>query len=383
MIISISIMMIIALLAIVDQSKKNNKFDLGTITFFLGLLELIAFFYSTRNLNFRYSDLIAYYGYYQAMLEWNWNNFLVLHPFEFGYDLIVYVIAKIQYILGWPLTAHDFVIVLSFLTVIVIYFAARIQTNKSSAVFIATLYLWYQYSNVFSYNIVRQGIALAFLSLSISLYQRYRKIIPAFLVMMVATTFHKSIIFLGFIPLIIIIIKYLKYNMSNSNDIYSVSHNRNGLISKQMWFFLVVGILLYVTKLNSILGNLPISLLETYQSESVVSMAANLGKSEPNSLHFLLISLGYLGIISLIWQYNRTKIDDLYPFYLVFFVDTVIYLFMGFVPFSFRIEFAALYILPLMLGIIIYRIGNRVLYIVLLLIVITLGYYSGPFYLLK
>ncbi|WP_156310317.1 EpsG family protein [Leuconostoc lactis] len=382
MIISVGIMVIIAILAIMDQSRNNNELGIGAITFFLGFLEIIFFFNATKNLNFGYSDLIVYYGYYQTMLGWNWTDFLSLHPFEFGYDLIVFIIAKIQYALGWQFTAHNFVLILTILMVAIVYFAAKIQTNRSSAVFIALLYLWYQYSNVFSYNIVRQGLALAFLSLSISLYQKYRRILPAFVVLVIATTFHSSILFLGAIPFFIIVFKHLKYTQASKESLSNTSINNNVLISQKMWFFLLVGTLAYVTRLNSFLGKLPISLLQTYQSDSVAALAAGIG-IETNSLHFLLIALGYMGIVSFIWYYNRTKIDDLYPFYLLFFSDTVIYLFMGFVPFSFRIEFAALYILPLIFGIIIYRTGNKVFYMVLLLVVITLGYYTGPFYLLK
>lgn len=382
MAISISIMIFIAILAMIDRSRNNDEIGFGLITLFLGFLEVVCFFNATKNLNFGYSDLIVYYGYYQTMLGWNWTDFLSLHPFEIGYDLIVFIIAKIQYVLGWQFTAHDFVLILAILMVVIVYFAAKIQTNRSSAVFIALLYLWYQYSNVFSYNIVRQGLALAFLSLSISLYQKYKKIFPAFIVLVIAITFHSSILFLGVIPFFIIVFKHLKYIQTNRESLSNTSVNNDILISPKMWIFLLVGILAYVTKLNSFLGKLPISLLQTYQSDSVAAMAAGIG-SETNSLHFLLISLGYMGIVSVIWYYNRAKIDDLYPFYLLFFSDTVIYLFMGFVPFSFRIEFAALYILPLIFGIIIYRTGNKVFYMVLLLIVIILGYYTGPFYLLK
>lgn len=382
MAISISIMIFIAILAMIDRSRNNDEIGFGLITLFLGFLEVVCFFNATKNLNFGYSDLIVYYGYYQTMLGWNWTDFLSLHPFEIGYDLIVFIIAKIQYVLGWQFTAHDFVLILAILMVVIVYFAAKIQTNRSSAVFIALLYLWYQYSNVFSYNIVRQGLALAFLSLSISLYQKYKKIFPAFIVLVIAITFHSSILFLGVIPFFIIVFKHLKYIQTNRESLSNTSVNNDILISPKMWIFLLVGILAYVTKLNSFLGKLPISLLQTYQSDSVAAMAAGIG-SETNSLHFLLISLGYMGIVSVIWYYNRAKIDDLYPFYLLFFYDTVIYLFMGFVPFSFRIEFAALYILPLIFGIIIYRTGNKVFYMVLLLIVIILGYYTGPFYLLK
>lgn len=382
MAISISIMIFIAILAMIDRSRNNDEIGFGLITLFLGFLEVVCLFNATKNLNFGYSDLIVYYGYYQTMLGWNWTDFLSLHPFEIGYDLIVFIIAKIQYVLGWQFTAHDFVLILAILMVVIVYFAAKIQTNRSSAVFIALLYLWYQYSNVFSYNIVRQGLALAFLSLSISLYQKYKKIFPAFIVLVIAITFHSSILFLGVIPFFIIVFKHLKYIQTNRESLSNTSVNNDILISPKMWIFLLVGILAYVTKLNSFLGKLPISLLQTYQSDSVAAMAAGIG-SETNSLHFLLISLGYMGIVSVIWYYNRAKIDDLYPFYLLFFSDTVIYLFMGFVPFSFRIEFAALYILPLIFGIIIYRTGNKVFYMVLLLIVIILGYYTGPFYLLK
>lgn len=380
MTISVSIMIIIAILAMID--KNNNESGLGVITLFFGFLEIVFFFNATKNLNFRYSDLIVYYGYYQTMLGWDWNTFLTAHPFEFGYDVIVFAIAKIQAGLGWQFTAHDFVLILVILMVVVVYFAAKIQTNRSSAVFIALLYLWYQYSNVFSYNIVRQGLALAFLSLSISLYQKYKKILPALIVMIVAVTIHRSILFLGFVPFFIIILKQLRYDRNLNNSLYTSFHVKDSLISKQMWLFLLVGVLAYVTKLNSILGRLPISLVQTYQSDSVVMMANNIG-SETNSLHFLLIALGYLGIVSLIWHYSSTKNNDLNPFYMLFFVDTIIYLFMGFIPFAFRVEFAALYILPLILGIIIYRTGNRVFYIILLILVIILGYRTGPFYLLR
>lgn len=376
-------MIIIAILAMIDKSKNKNESGLGVITLFFGFLEIIFFFNATKNLNFRYSDLIVYYGYYQTMLGWDWNTFLTTHPFEFGYDVIVFAIAKIQEGLGEQFTAHDFVLMLVVLMIVVVYFAAKIQTNRSSAVFIALLYLWYQYSNVFSYNIVRQGLALAFLSLSISLYQKYKKILPALIVMIVAVTVHRSILFLGFVPFFIIILKQLRYDQSlNNNSLHTLSHTKDSLISKQMWLFLLVGVLAYVTKLNSILGKLPISLVQTYQSDSVVMMANNIG-SETNSLHFLLIALGYLGMVSIIWHYSSTKINDLNPFYMLFFVDTVIYLFMGFIPFSFRVEFAALFVLPLIFGIIIYRTENRVLYMILLIFVIILGYRTGPFYLLK
>nr|WP_263431475.1 EpsG family protein [Leuconostoc gasicomitatum] len=375
-------MVIIAILAVVDKSQHNNELGFGILTLLFGLLEIIFFFNATKGLNFAYSDLVVYYGYFQTMMEWDWNTFQTLHPFEFGYDFVVFIIAKIPYALGLQLTAHDFVLILVILAIIVIYFAAKIQTNRSSAVFISLLYLWYQYSNVFTYNIVRQGVALAFLCLSISLYHKYNKIGTSLFVMIVAVMFHKSIFFLGLLPFFIIVYKNISKNHKSNNEYYELSIEKNRLISVKMWLFLCLGVIAYITKLNSLLGRLPISLVQTYQSDSVVTMAVDLG-SITNSLHFLLLSIGYLVIISLIWYFNRKKIDDLKPFYLLFFIDTIIYLFMGFVPFSFRVEFGALYVLPLILGIIIYRTGNRLYYIALLAIVIILGYYTGPFYLLK
>lgn len=378
--ISVSIMAILAFFAMFDNSKKNNETGIGLLAFFVGIVELFSFFRTTQNLNFQYSDLIIYYGYFQTMPMWDWSTFQTTHPFEFGYDLIVYVLAKISTAYGVQISAHDFVLTFTALTIFVLYIAARIHTNRSSAVFISLLYLWYQYSNLFNYNIVRQGVALSFLILSMSLYAKYKRKLLACSIMIIAVFFHKSIIYLGILPLLIVIYKDIRDSYIPQELNQGVEKRK--LISGKMLIVCGIGIFLYITHLNILFGKLPIGIVQIYQSESVASTANELGTIE-NSIHFLLIALIYLVILSLFWYFNENKIRELTIFYDFFFFGTVLYLFMGFIPFSFRIEFAALYILPFIVGLILYKAKMKNYFILLLIFIVVMGYKTGPFYLLK
>lgn len=352
-------------LVVCTSIKRTNFFD-----DFLGLtflsLEMFFFWMATVKLDFAYSDLIVYYATYVQSISWNWSTFVQMHQFEFFYDIIVWIIAKIFKAFSVVLSRHDFVLIINYIKILIIYFGIRRIKSPYFSALVASIFLWYQYSNLFSYNLLRQGLALGFLVVVIISFSKTKNIFKYLIMLIFLCFLHKSMIYLGLLSGIGVLLIYKK-------------------VINRKWLYVgvVLGSVLYVTKSNGVLlSKLPINFVQLYQSSDVQSMAASIG-STTNDVRYLFFTLIFLCATYFILKSapNNLLISVIHDY---IFLISIIYLFMGFIPFSFRIVMSAWFLFPIMLFIYIdkkFR-YSFVLYFLIVIFIVIEGWAAGPFIIL-
>lgn len=356
----------LAILLILIFGASINKFS-PVIDFVASLVLLVAemflFWVATENLNFTYSDLIVYYSNYVEAINWNWTAFLQTHQFEILYDFIIWLIAKLSIGFGYFMNRHDFVMVINCLKIVLIYFGLRKVKSGFFSALVASMFLWYQYSNLFSYNLLRQGLALSFLLVVIISFSKKRSVLNFIIGLVILCFVHKSMIYLGLL-----------------SGLGAVLINKKIVKRNWLYFFAAVGSVLYLTKLNSaLLSRLPVNLVQLYQTTDLQGMAANIG-SETNSLKYWLLTLLFLSATCLLYYNNReSKLTALLHDYI--FIINIVYLFMGFIPFSFRIAMSAWFLFPVMLFVFIDEKSKNkfILYTIAVIFIVAEGWAAGPF----
>lgn len=339
-------------------------------SFFLGMIFLIfiyiLYWKEAKNLNFIYSDLITYYSNFVVSQNWNINEFQRLHEFEFGYDLLVWIFAKICLFWEIPITHYEFTLIIFGLSLLIIFFACSQLFTGGMAALITTTYMWYQYFNLFSFNIVRQGLALAICLLAITIYLRRNRLYVSFLVMIVACSFHQSILYTGLVPLLIIA---------------GFSNNRIKF-QKVLEIITLITAALYLTRVNgSVFSKLPLNLVQAYQDQSIILMAQK-GGIVANDPKLLFMT----GIMLCMMKFLANDNIVLQKIYYIMLIVSIEFFLMGFVLYSYRIAYSAFFLIPF--GLFLYIEKNIYTHKSLVLISIVAGiiifsWEATPFYMLQ
>lgn len=354
---------ILFFLVIFTGMLKMNRTAELVLSATLLVLELVTFWIATEKLNFAYSDLIVYYSDYIQSITLKWGEFLQNHQFEFFYDTLVWLLAKLSLFTGAVLSRHDFVMFINFIKIVIMFLGLRQIKSGFFSAMVASIYLWYQYSNLFSYNLLRQGLALGILAVIIVSFSKEQKPGKFILALILVCFLHKSMIYLGLLSgLIVLMIK-------------------KGFFKRE-WLYIgsVLGAFLYVTGLNGVLlSKLPFNLIQLYQSSLVQTMAAGIG-SGTNDIKYLLLSIAFLIATYVLFRKNKSDtLTGLIHDYI--FTISIVYLFMGFIPFSFRIAMSGWFLFPITLfNFIDEKFKNTTFWYVLLVLFLVLeGWAASPF----
>lgn len=350
-----------SLLTIVDDGSPVRRIA-DRLSLLIGIFAAVFLFQSTRDLNFIYSDLRTYYGYFSTMHVWSFETFLASHPFEFIYDLSTFGLAKLDQYLNLGMTAHDFVMTYEILSLFIVYFAATKIFNKRQSVTVALIYMVYQYQEIFAYNLLRQSIALAVSLLAIVFYSN-KHYWTVFLFFLFATQIHSSMMLIVVIPMLLISFEQFKSNIQ--------------WMSAFWWFVLLISIFGSVTKLNRILSYLPINLVQTYQSGEVSNMALTAGDNT-DSLKYLVMSIGIVLLVVILKNLSNANLE-IFVLYRLIFLVAIAYQMMSFIPFTYRILFSGFYFVPLLVSSVIFRSNKKYLIILFTLVIIISGIAASPF----
>ncbi|WP_195318723.1 EpsG family protein [Weissella cibaria] len=326
----------------------------------------VVYWNKAGDLNFVYSDLITYYSNFVMSQKWDFNEFQNFHVFEIGYDLLVWIFSKLCMAWGVTITHYEFTLTIFGLSLLIIYFACLQLFTGGLAALITGAYMWYQYFNLFSFNIIRQGMALAICLLATTIYLKNNKPIVSISVMVIACAFHESVTYTGLVPLLLIII----------------FSNNKLRFEKSLEIVAVIAALLYVTRLNGIvLSKLPMNLVQTYQDQSILLMAQK-GGINANDPKLLIMSIVMLVFMRFLANDNIV----LKKIYYMMLVISIEFFLMGFVVYSYRIAYSAFFFVPFA---VFYYIENKIkthkslVLLCFVICIIAFSWEATPFFMFK
>ena len=294
------------------------------------------------------TDLKNYIPYFEMIKQADWNNFFIL-PFEKGY----FILNKILGAIGGE---NFFLFVIAFISLYGVYFSIkRYSQNYFCSIFIFITFQFY----IFLFSGLRQSIAFSIIWISIK-YIKERKIIKFLLLVLLASTFHKTAII--FIPvywianknitvryfslflitlisifimkgtLVTLITRYMykEYEVSSSTGGYTLLIIlfiillffiliRNQKIEKykenNIWFNMLM-IAILIQSLASTQGN--IARLTMYYSYSIIFLIPNILETLEDKKQKMLIEI-VIYILLFVFFLVNTQIDTLYMPYKTFF----------------------------------------------------------------
>jgi len=234
----------------------------------------------------------------------------------------------------------------------------KIFDDNKIRVIVFFVYLNYTFYFGYTLNGLRQGIAMTLIVLAIG-YAIENKKLKMIFVSIVSIFFHYTII-----PVAIMVV--LTYYWKRMKISY-------------LTFIYVLLTFFYVTGLNQyIFGSLPVGDFESYLQEDSIQ---DFGGA--NKLSYLLFNTSWLLFFLFIFR-NHSR-DKIYAFLIKVYILTSIYLLsFGFIAFANRIASYSWFIIPLLLGYLIYKSKNSILNISILILIFIAGFITGiPNYILE
>lgn len=325
----------------------------------LGIIIFFTYIISLSNQNLFQSDTIAYFYNLQSLQSLVHSNSLldIFNQVEFEKGFILLQIA-LGAITG---NAQTYSLIMYSIIILLPIIATAYYFGFESMPFIMLQYMFFNVFNTISLIVLRQGIAIGILLISLMTYLKGHKKV-SILLMLISAQFH-STAYIMFVSLLVI--EFFKINLK--------------------WLLTIWGIgsLLYVTGWNQrVVQYLP------FNSKYISNYTGSLwsGQSElygqaPNAIKYLLFSIVFLIII--LFFKKMFLNNDIGMIFLskVYVVWNTIFLIFGFVAFSSRIALYSWMLFPL---IIFYAFwSNKVLkgyYPVLLVVWLIAGLVSLPIF---
>lgn len=221
-----------------------------------------------------------------------------------------------------------------------------------------TLYVFFSYTNYFVFfsvmNTMRQGIAVALLTLAISsIVSKSSKNLTFYLAVVIAPLFH-----LTSLPLSVLLFIYKKFRFSlKAITIY--------------WSLCAV---LFVTHLNSkLLSGINIDFIVKYSSEERISYYGSV-----NRLDFLLFSVFWIVLIYIMYKKTRVANDSFEQLLKIYMIFNTYFLLFGFIAYSDRLASFSWSLIPILVWKVISQTSNfRQKATILLLIFLIVGIYTN------
>ena len=358
--IAIFLFLITLILVAVSFKDSRDTLYIGPSKIYvmiLGTLFLTAYLFLLSKQNLLQSDMIYYFNNMKQihyLISFN-NISEVLNQTEFEKGFVI-----TQLIIGY-LTNNSQVygILMYSLILLLILISAWNYFGIERVPFVMIHYVFFTVFNTISLIVIRQGMAIGILILSLTVYLKGHKKM-ALIWMLLAAQFHSTAYIMVFVFIIIYIFK-----IDLKKNIYT-------------WIFLSFA---YITNWNKdILKFIPVEskYLDSYTGDLWSSQSAMYGQ-EPNSIKYLVISGAFLIIILLLKRFFLNSDRGMSFLVNIYVIWNSVFLLFGFVAFSSRIALYSWLLFPFILF---YAFtSNRLLrtyYPVFLIIWIIIGAFGLP-----
>ncbi|MFC6040248.1 EpsG family protein [Paenisporosarcina macmurdoensis] len=300
------------------NSIINNKY---TKTFFIMLMLIFSSIWiGYKDVNM-FPDSLGYSTYFLLLKNISLMEALDIINYENAFIILQWVVN----LLDMPIEFNFLIIYLVFIIIFIV--AIYILFNHYSIYFVF-LYIYFPFFITLGGNILRQGLSISFLLLSISILIRYKKkTIYFFISALFASFFHYTAL-----PLILILVVVNIFKIKMNHLIY-------------IWIFLSFS---FFMKLPNILTNLliPISYINSYISESSLNNYGN----QTYRMDFYLFGAFFLlfGLITnkYVFNYKDRIYTSILKIYIIF---NCYFLILGFISYSDRVAIFSWILIPMIM----------------------------------
>jgi hypothetical protein len=324
-----------------EKTILRNKYNMSVV--YLGMLSLTLYINWATDIN--YTDRIRY----NSRFDFIYNHSIFESINQLNYEPLFIICVKI--ITFFTTDAIIIYIILHIVFLIATIKGLKLIVNKEYSLLVLTIFINYPFYYGYTLNGIRQGLAFAFIILSIG-YMVDKSKLKFISSSIVAILFHYGTIPFSVILIVIHFIKRLK-----------ISH----LIKLYILFSI-----LFIFNLQSIMFNfIDLNLFEEYFSEDNIN---NFGGG--NNLRFYAFNTIFL-IIFIIYI-NKFKAEKVYSILLkVYILYSIAYLSLGYISYSNRVASYSWFIIPLIIGYIIYFNKSNMKRLVTLLFIVIIGLAIG------
>ena len=302
-----------------DNSLIRNKYSSNFIISIL-ILTTIAYIPSW---NLYRSDMVNYI-----------NLFLNINALEFTdlfstkweplFSITVWFISKLTD------SQNLFIISIYLLMVTILLFALRKLYLPQHVIFVLFAFLSYPFFYIYSFNVLRQGIAMMLIILAISLWIEKKYSLKFFLTLIAAGLFHSSSILFSTALFFMLLFR---------------------LKTRTLLFFWVISAFLFITNLNQLILNFQFiqnsSYVETYTSQRFLEAYGG----QTNKLNFFIFSIFFIFLFLYLYKRQQLKEEKKIIYNLlikVYIVFNSIFLLLGFVAYSDRVASYSWIFIPIL-----------------------------------
>ncbi|MFR2313173.1 MAG: EpsG family protein [Weissella confusa] len=356
-----------------NKEVQNGEGIKSFVVIFLSLVTISLYVVGVHGLNFNElgPDLPTYYRHYLTYIHWSLSDFLHGMTLDPGYEWYSYILAKLSAFVHGAFSMPGYFSVSLLIMMGLVYGSAKRFVTTGEAVIVALMYLPFSVTNLFMFNLVRQGIAVAVGFYAVFLLEKHTKLVFGFILAFIAWTMHSSVVYMIFLPYFVV--KAATWYLENQT-IKRILYALNG-----------IGILLYVSRTSGMLfGRLPIGFIQKYQSPAMLQQVKVNPTLAGYSTHYLIYGLIVLVAILALDLANRKQLTTVKKGAEVLCNLTLLILaeffVLGFLPYSYRILETALFMIPLLYAIV--QKSNhlwRTVIVLLAIAILVQGWPSSPF----